>query len=82
MRFNQDVTVSSLNGNPLKSVDQIIYLGSNISSTEIWVNPRTGKTWNAFDRLTIIEKSDLPNKIDSSKLRSCRYYYMDAPLRP
>ena len=34
MCFKQDAAISTLNGKPLKFVDQFIYLGSNISSTE------------------------------------------------
>ena len=34
MGFKQDGSISSLNGKPLKLVDQFIYLNSNISSTE------------------------------------------------
>ena len=36
--FKQDATVSTLNGKPLKEVDYFIYLGCNISSTQIDVN--------------------------------------------
>ena len=39
----QDGDISSLNGKPLNYVDQLQYLGSNISSTEIDVNERKGK---------------------------------------
>ena len=43
---------------------------------------RLAKAWTAIDRLSIIWKSDLTDKIKRSffsKQRSCRYYYMDAP---
>ena len=40
-----------LNGKPLELVDQFIYLGSNISSTEIDVDICIGKPWTAIDRL-------------------------------
>ena len=46
----------------LKFVDQLIYLGSNIPSTEREVNIRIDKAWNAIGRLTIIYKSDLADK--------------------
>ena len=50
--FNQNgVLYSSLNGKPLKLVDQFIYLSSNISSTESNVNICIGKAWIAIDRL-------------------------------
>ena len=43
----------------LKLVEQFIYFGSNISSTERDINIRIGKAWIAFDRLSIIWKFDL-----------------------
>ena len=41
--MNNYSTISSLNDKPLKLVDQFIYLGSNISSTENYVNKCIGK---------------------------------------
>ena len=61
--FNQDGAISSLNGMSLKLVDHFIYLGSNISSTESNVNIRVEKAWIAIDKLSIISKSDLTDKI-------------------
>ena len=49
--FNQDSAISSLNGKPLKLVDQFIYLGSNISSIQNNVYICIGKVWIAIDRL-------------------------------
>ena len=46
----------------LKLLDQFIYLGSNISSTESNVNRCIGKPWIAIDRLSIIWKSNLANE--------------------
>ena len=43
MCFKQDEAISTLNGKPLKLVDQFIYLGSNISFTESIVNIHLGK---------------------------------------
>ena len=48
----------SLNSKPLKSVDQFIYLGTNISSTESNVNKLIGKALTAIDRLSALWKSD------------------------
>ena len=42
MRFDQDITISLLNGKPLKLVDQFIYLGSNILSTENDIDTHIG----------------------------------------
>ena len=44
MYFKQDGDISTLNGKPLKLVDQFTYLGSNITSTESDVNILVGKT--------------------------------------
>ena len=63
MCFNQDVTISSLNSKPLKLVDLLIYLGSNILSTESDVSKYICKAWTAFDRLSTVWKSDLSDKI-------------------
>ena len=52
-----------LNGKPLKSVDHFIYLSSNILSTECNVNICIGKAWTVIDRLMIIRKSELSDKI-------------------
>ena len=62
MPFNQDSAISSVNGKPLRLVDQLIYLGSNISPTENDVNIWLGKAWTAIDKLLTIRKSDLSDK--------------------
>ena len=62
MCFKQ-VGVMSLKCNPQKSVDQFIYLGSNISSTESNINIRVRKTWTAIDKLSTMWKSDRSDKI-------------------
>ena len=56
MCFNQDVAIFSLNSQPLKLVNQFIYLGSNISSIESDVNICIGKAWMSIDRLLTIRK--------------------------
>ena len=43
MGFNKDGSISSWNGKPLKLLEQCIYLGSNISSTERDANIHLGK---------------------------------------
>ena len=50
-------------GEPLILVDKFMYLGSSISSTESDVNIRLAKAWTAIDRLSIIWKSGLSDKI-------------------
>ena len=37
----------------LSAIDQLTYLGSNISSTESDINIYLAKVWNAIDRLSI-----------------------------
>ena len=49
-------------GTSLKLVDKSTYLGSSVSSTEKDINTQLTKAWTAFDRLSIIWKSDLTDK--------------------
>ena len=63
MCFKWKGAMFTLSGKPLKLEDQFIYLSSNISSTESNVNIHLPKVWNAIDRLLVIWKSDLSNKI-------------------
>ena len=46
--YDQDGVILLLNGKPLK-LDQFIYLGSNISSTESDVSTHVGKEWTAIN---------------------------------
>ena len=62
MCFNQKGDISTLNGGSLKLVDKFS-LGSIISSTENDINVRIAKIWITIDRLSIIWKSDLSDKI-------------------
>ena len=63
MCINQDDSKSSLNVKLLKLIDQFIYLGSNISSTERNINICIVKAWTAINRLMTIWKSYLSDKI-------------------
>ena len=63
MCFNQEGAISTLNSGSLKLVDKFMYLGSSISYTESDVNFHLAKAWTAIDRLLIICKSDLSDKI-------------------
>ena len=65
MCFNH-TGISTLNGSPLKLVDTFAYLGSSVSSTETDINTRLAKAWTAIDRLSVIWKSDLTDKIKRS----------------
>ena len=66
MWFNQRSNIFTVRGDPLKLVDKFTYLRSNVSSTENDINMWLAKTWTAIDRLWVIWKSDLTNKIKHS----------------
>ena len=50
----------------LKRIDKFTYLGSSVSSTEKDIDTRLTKAWTAIDRLSIIWKSDLTDKMKRS----------------
>ena len=66
MYFNQAGDISTLNGSSLKLVDKFTYLKSSVSSNERDINTRLAKAWTANDRLSVIWKSDLTDKIKRS----------------
>ena len=66
MCYNQTGDISTLDGTSLKLVDKFTYLGSNVSSTEKDIDTRLAKAWTAIDRLPIIWKSDLTDKMKCS----------------
>ena len=66
MYFNQRGDISALNGSSLKLVDKFPYKGSSVSSTETDINTRLAKAWTAIDRLSVIWKSDLTDKMKCS----------------
>ena len=66
MCFNQKGDISTLDGTSLKLVDKFTYLGSGVSSTEKDINTRLTKAWTTIDRLSIIWKSDLTDKMKRS----------------
>ena len=57
---------STLDGSSLKLVDKFTYLGSSISSTEKDIDALLTKAWTAIDKLLIIWKSDLTDKMKRS----------------
>ena len=63
MCFNQKGDISTLDGTSLKLVDKFTYQGSSVSSTEKDIDTRLMKAWTAIDRLTIIWKSNLTDKM-------------------
>ena len=66
MYYNQTGDISTLDRTPLKLVDKFTYLGSSISSTEKEINTRLTKAWTDINRLSIIWKSDLTDKMKRS----------------
>ena len=66
MSYNQMGDISTLDGTPLKLVDKFTYLGSSITSTEKDIDTRLTKAWAAINRLSIIWKSDLTDKMKCS----------------
>ena len=85
MCFNQTGDISTLDGTSLKLVDKFTYLESSVSSTEKDIDTRLTKAWTAIDKLSIIWKSDLTDKMNSQFLPSCgrvdtavSMHYLDA----
>ena len=66
MCFNQAGDISKQEGTSLKLVDKFPYLGSSVSSTEKDIDTRLTKAWTAIDRLSIIWRSDLTDKMKRS----------------
>ena len=66
MCYNQTGDISKLGGTSLKLVDKFTYLGSSVSSTEKDIDTRITKAWTAIDRLSIIWRSDLTDKMKCS----------------
>ena len=66
MCYNQTGDISTLEGIPLKLVDKFTYLGSSVESTEKDIKTRLTKAWTAINRLSIIWKSDLTDKMKRS----------------
>ena len=68
--FNQTCEISTLNGSSLKLVDKFTYLGSSVSSTETDIHTWLAKAWTDIDRLSVIWKSDLTDKMKRSILQA------------
>ena len=66
MCYNQTVDIPTLDGTPLKLVDKFTYLGSSVASTEKDIDTRLTKAWTAINRLSIIWKSGLTDKVKRS----------------
>ena len=66
MCFNQTGDISTLNSCSLKLIDKFTYLGSSVTSTETDINTWLAKAWTAIDRLSVVWKSNLTNKMKRS----------------
>ena len=66
MCYNQTGDISTLDCTPLKLVNKFTYLGSSVSSTEKDIDTRLPKAWTAINRLSVIWKSDLTDKMKRS----------------
>ena len=66
MCYNQTGDITTLDAASLKLVYRFTYLGSSVSSTEKDIDKRITKAWTAIDRLSIIWKSDLTDKMKRS----------------
>ena len=66
MCFNQTSDISTLGSKSLKLVDKFTYIGSSFSSTEKDIDTRLTKAWTAIDKLSVIWKSDLTDKMKRS----------------
>ena len=66
MCYNQTGDLSTLDRTSLNLVDKFTYLGSSVSSTEKDIDTWLTKAWTTIDRLSIIWKSDLADKMKRS----------------
>ena len=66
MFYNQTGDMSTRDGTSLKLVYKFTYLRSSISSTEKDIDTWLTKAWTAIDKLSIIWKSDLTDKMKRS----------------
>ena len=66
MCYNQTSNIATLDGASLRLVDKFTYLGSSVLSIEKDIDTRLTKAWTAIDRLSIIWKSDLTDKMKRS----------------
>ncbi len=74
MCYNQTGDITTLDGTALKLVDKFTYLGITVSSTEKDVDTSLKKAWTAINRLTIIWKSDLTDKMKRSFFQTWMLY--------
>ena len=73
MSFNQTVDISTLNSSSQKLVDKFTYLRSSVSSTMTDIDMRLTKAWTAINKLSVIWKSDLNDKMKRSFFQAASY---------
>ena len=78
MCFNQTGNISTLDGSSLKLVDKFTFQGCSVSSTEKDIDMHLTKAWTAIDKLSIIWKSDLTDKMKRSIHTAIWMHYLDA----
>ena len=66
MCFNQTGDISTLGGSSLELVEKFTNLGSSVSSAKKDINTQLTKAWTAINRLVVIWKSDLTDKMKHS----------------
>ena len=64
------MNISTLNGSSLERVDKFTYQGYSVSSTETHINTWLAKALTTNDRLSVIWKSDLNDKMKRSFLQA------------
>ena len=70
MCFNQTGNIFTLKCSSVKLTDKFTDLGSSVSSTDTDIDTRLAKAWTAIDRLSVIWKSDLTDKMKCSFLQA------------
>ena len=66
MCFNQTGDIYTRSGSSLKLVDKFTYQGSSVSTTEADIDTQLTKAWTAINKLSVIWKSDLTDKMKRS----------------
>ena len=82
MCYNQTGDISTQDRSSLKLVDKFTYLGSSVSSTEKDIDTRLTKAWTAIDKLSVIWKSSLTDKMKRGFFQTAVVSILlyDAPL--
>ena len=68
--FDQQGTIQTNSGEPIKAVESFTYLGSEINSTKQDVKIRIAKAWTALNKMDIVWKSDLSKDLKRSFFRA------------